>query len=1187
MATITKISTFDITGANAGDASSGNMVVDSSGNLLVEGGSAVFEVANTGSGFSSTPTLITSFGSSDGALLSGGLISDAAGDLFGVALSGGANNDGTIFEIAKTSDGYASTPTILANFDGTDGAFPATKLVMDSAGDLFGTTSNGSTPNNQGVVFELAKTSAGYAATPTVLAQLNGQGGIGPLVMDANGDLFGTTAGLSGVNGTVDGTVFEIAKTADGYASATTLVSLSSADGNPGGGLAIDAAGNLFGTTDGGGANGSGEIFEIAKTAGGYASIATVLASFSQQNNHGGAVLIDGAGDLLATRLPSGGAEGGNLYELPKTDGIYASTPILLTSLNGGGASPLSGLTANTSGTLFGASNGGAPLQNSPPVGAVFDVTGTGFVPVTASTGETLGANDTPGQHLIGTPNDDTFFAGHSSVIMTGNGGDDTFVFQFEPWNAGQITDFMPGNDKLDISALLTDIGYTGSDPVADGVVTFQSDGSGDTQILFHDPANQWPTLITTLDGVSPTGLTSANTLGEGGSSSGGGSASISVISTFSGNPGPNGTMAIDAAGNLFGTTQSGGASGDGTIFEIANTGSGFAAAPTTLASFDGADGQLPAAGLIADAAGDLFGVAAAGGANGDGTIFELAKTADGYSSTPTVLASFDGSDGVGPANQLVMDAAGDLFGITERGGFNATVFELAKMATGYANAPTTLAQFNAPGSTSPLVIDANGDLFGTAIASPGPSTGSVFEIAMTVGGYATAPTTLATLGAADGSPSGALVADSAGDLFGLTNGGGANGAGEIFEIAKTSDGYASVATVLASFPAADNHAGALLIDGAGDLFAQTLPSGGAVGGELFELAKTDSGYANTLTAVTSLNGGGDSPAPGLAADSAGHLFGTASGEAPEQNAEPNSTVYEITGSGFVPTSSGNGGGGTQGETLTANDTPGQHLIGTPDDDTFFAGHSSVIMTGNGGADTFVFQFEPWSAGQITDFTPGMDKLDLSALLTNIGYTGTDPVADGVVTFQADGSGDTQVYLHDPANAWPTLVTTLDGVAPTGLTTANTLGTAGSSSGGGGTGGGTTGETLTANDTAGQQLIGTPNNDTFFAGHNSVVMTGNGGADQFVFQFLPWNAGSITDFNTAADVLNLKGIFAAIGYTGSNPVADGYLAFNSDGQGDTQVIVNPQGPGTQIPITVTTLDHVDPSMIHSSDYLFA
>ncbi|HEX3974309.1 MAG TPA: type I secretion C-terminal target domain-containing protein, partial [Stellaceae bacterium] len=317
-----------------------------------------------------------------------------------------------------------------------------------------------------------------------------------------------------------------------------------------------------------------------------------------------------------------------------------------------------------------------------------------------------------------------------------------------------------------------------------------------------------------------------------------------------------------------------------------------------------------------------------------------------------------------------------------------------------------------------------------------------------------------------------------------------------------------------------------------------------------------------------------------------GHLFGTALNGGPQQESAPNNTVYEITNSGFVPTSSG--GGGTTGETLTADDSAGQHLTGTPYDDTFFAGHNSVVMTGNGGADTFVFQYEPWNAGQITDFTPGNDKLDLSTLLSDAGYSGSDPVADGYVTFASDGSGDTNVYFnpHDTSQQWPSLITTLDGVAPTGLTSENTLGTASSGSGGG-TGGGTTGETLTANDTAGQQLTGTPNDDTFYAGHNSVVMTGNGGADQFIFQYEPWNAGSITDFNTAADVLNLKGIFAAIGYTGSNPVADGYLAFNSDGHGDTQVIVNPQGPSTQIPITVTTLDHVAPSAIHSGDYLFA
>jgi hypothetical protein len=798
VATVTQLAKFS---ASSGPTN-GNVLVDSTGNILIDGfggnnnDGAVFEVVKTGSGYASTPTTVASFDGTDGNGPSGGFIADAAGNLFGAATRGGPNDDGTIFELTKTADGYSSTPTVLAAFDGTDGVGPTSQLVMDSAGDLFGVTESG---GFNATIFELAKTADGYASAPTTLAPFNAPSTPGPLVMDSAGDLFAAALSKAGPS---TGSIIEIVKTSDGYASTpTTLATLGAADGTPSGSLVADAAGNLFGITNGGGANGAGEIFEIAKTADGYAGAATVLASFPQENNHGGSLLIDGAGDLFATTLPSGGAYDSELFELPKTDGIYAST-VTRTLLDGGGASVLPGMTADSAGNLFGTANGSAPMQNSPPIGTVWEITNSGFVPVTASTGETVGANDTAEQQLTGTAKDDTFFAGHNSVVMTGDGGADTFVFQFMPWNAGQITDFTPGTDKLDLSALLSAAGYAGHDPVADGYVTFQSDGSGDTNVYFdpHDPSKPFPTLITTFDGVSPNGLTSANTLG-GGSSSGGG-----------------------------------------------------------------------------------------------------------------------------------------------------------------------------------------------------------------------------------------------------------------------------------------------------------------------------------------------------------------------------------------------GGGGSTGETLTANDTAGQQLTGTPNDDTFFAGHNSVVMTGNGGADIFAFQFEPWNAGQITDFTPGNDKLDLSALLSAAGYTGNDPVADGYVTFQSDGSGDTNVYFnpHDPSQTWPSLITTLDGVAPNGLTAANTLGTVGSSSGGG-----TTGETLTANDTAGQQLTGTPNDDTFNAGHNSVVMTGDGGADTFAFAALPWNAGSITDFNTAADVLDLKGIFAAIGYTGSNPVADGYLAFNSDGHGDTQVIVSPQGPSTQIPITVTTLDHVAPSAIHSGDYLFA
>ena len=86
----------------------------------------------------------------------------------------------------------------------------------------------------------------------------------------------------------------------------------------------------------------------------------------------------------------------------------------------------------------------------------------------------------------------------------------------------------------------------------------------------------------------------------------------------------------------------------------------------STLVSFSGSDGAEPA-GLIADANGDLFGTTSDGGANSDGTVFEIAKTAAGYASTPTTLVSFNGTERANPSAGLIADATGDLFGTTNR----------------------------------------------------------------------------------------------------------------------------------------------------------------------------------------------------------------------------------------------------------------------------------------------------------------------------------------------------------------------------------------------------------------------------------------------------------------------------------------------------------------------------------------
>ena len=84
-------------------------------------------------------------------------------------------------------------------------------------------------------------------------------------------------------------------------------------------------------------------------------------------------------------------------------------------------------------------------------------------------------------------------------------------------------------------------------------------------------------------------------------------------------------------------------------MFEIVKTSSGYASTPTTLVSFDDTNGAVPAAGLIADANGNLFGTTYAGGAIGNGTVFEIVKTSSGYASTPTTLVSFDNANGANP----------------------------------------------------------------------------------------------------------------------------------------------------------------------------------------------------------------------------------------------------------------------------------------------------------------------------------------------------------------------------------------------------------------------------------------------------------------------------------------------------------------------------------------------------------
>src|SRR5262249_23244358 len=150
-----------------------------------------------------------------------------------------------------------------------------------------------------------------------------------------------------------------------------------------------------------------------------------------------------------------------------------------------------------------------------------------------------------------------------------------------------------------------------------------------------------------------------------------------------------------------------GGAFDKGTVFEL-EAGSDTI---TTLASFDGANGEAPFAGLVMDSSGNLFGTTDAGGAFDQGTVFEGAAG----SGTITALASFDGTNGAYPSAGLVLDASGNLFGTTQNGGSSnkGTVFEV----TAGSGAITVLGSFDFTNGAFPvadLVMDAGGNLFGT-----------------------------------------------------------------------------------------------------------------------------------------------------------------------------------------------------------------------------------------------------------------------------------------------------------------------------------------------------------------------------------------------------------------------------------------------------------------------------------------
>jgi uncharacterized repeat protein (TIGR03803 family) len=234
----------------------------------------------------------------------------------------------------------------------------------------------------------------------------------------------------------------------------------------------------------------------------------------------------------------------------------------------------------------------------------------------------------------------------------------------------------------------------------------------------------------------------------------------------------PDAGVIRDSAGNLYGTASVGGTSGNGVVYELSRSGK-----LMVLYTFTGgADGSLPAAPLVRDAAGNLYGTAAEGGASSSGVVFELDTTGK-----ETVLHSFSGGkDGAFPLAGLVRDSSGNLYGTALEGGIseNGTVFKVSKAGKFtllHAFKSRSDGQFPHGG----LVRDSTGTLYGTTLQGGKDSLGTIFKVSKT-----RKETVLYSFhGVKDGQdPLATLLRDSAGNLYGATDGGGALGWGTVFE---------------------------------------------------------------------------------------------------------------------------------------------------------------------------------------------------------------------------------------------------------------------------------------------------------------------------------------------------------------------------------------------------------------------
>lgn len=385
--TLTVIHSFS--GGAGGISPQAGVTMDAADNLYgttyyggTHGYGMVFELKHFGSGWLFTP-LYSFAGGNDGANPWGRVVIGPDGALYGTTSQGGgsqacpnglSNSCGTVFNLRPPARTCATTlcswtETVLYRFTGaSDGGIPGGDLTFDQSGNIYGSAGCCGTGGG-GVVYELRPSGDGW--TEAVISSPSGASLAGGVIFDRSGNLYGV-----GVNGEFDyGAVYELSPSGPNWTEQTLYSFSAGSDGYvPTGGLIIDPAGNLYGTTVEGGSGRGGTVFQLMPANGGWAFNLIYGLSGTGGYRFPGPwdkLGMDAAGNVYGTTFVDGAHGQGSVFKLTPSNGGWTYTSLHDFTGGSDGGNPISNIVFDANGNLYGtATVGGAYGQ-----GVVFEIT--------------------------------------------------------------------------------------------------------------------------------------------------------------------------------------------------------------------------------------------------------------------------------------------------------------------------------------------------------------------------------------------------------------------------------------------------------------------------------------------------------------------------------------------------------------------------------------------------------------------------------------------------------------------------------------------------------------------------------------------------------------------------------------------------------------------------------------------